>query len=415
MTQSLTMDADTLIGTLMSPETLQDPYPVYDRLREIAPNHLTAVGVRFVSTHELCMELLKSKDFGQSFGLGSEGGSTFLATIKESLILSNPPRHTRLRKLVSLAFSGRMIRDLTPRIQERVDGLLDDLEKSMTSNGTADFVSQVAEPLPALILGEMLGARDEDQDRLRQWEEAVANANKPILDAELLSRADWATRELHTYIRERVAERRVNPGTDLISVLTHIESEGETLTEVELVNVIWTIMAAGSQTTTTTLTTAMYLLLQLPETCKALVADPSKIPNALDEVMRYETPVQNTFMRIALRPTTLGGEPVAEGEHVVGLLASANRDPQAFSGADTLDVERADLGRSMAFGAGIHSCLGRALGRQQVIQGVESMLRRFPDLQLAEQDFLWRRLLPVRQLDHLYVQNGSSATDQGGH
>jgi cytochrome P450 len=408
--QLIDMNADELIGTLMSPDALRDPYPIYDRLREIAPNHLTGLGVRFVSTHELCLELLKSKDFGQSFGFGSEGDgeeSTFITTIKESLILSNPPRHTRLRKLVSLAFSGRMIKELTPRIQERLDDLMDDLEKTMAAQGVADLVKQVAEPLPALVLGEMLGARDEDRARLCEWEEAIANANKPILDGDLLARADWATRELHTYIRERVEERRENPGRDIISVLTRISADGETLTETELINVIWTIMAAGSQTTTTTLTTSMYLLLGNPETRAALVADPSKIPNGLDEIMRYETPVQNTFMRIALRPTTLGEQQVAEGEHVVGLLASANRDPQAFTDADSMNVERTELAKSMAFGAGLHSCLGRALGRQQVAQGVQTLLRRFPDLQLAEQDIIWRRLLPVRQLNHLYVRNGS--------
>src|SRR5581483_1278212 len=298
--QLASMNADELIGTLMSPSAMQDPYPIYDRLRDIAPNHLTELGVRFVSTHDICMELLKSKDFGQSFGFGSEGDgqdSTFIATIKESLILSNPPRHTRLRKLVSLAFSARMIKELTPRIQERLDDLMDDLDKSMTAHGSADLVKLVAEPLPALVLGEMLGARDDDRASLCEWEEAIANANKPILDGDLLERADWATRELHAYIKARVEERRGNPGADIISVLTRIESEGQTLTEVELINVIWTIMAAGSQTTTTTLTTSMYLLLQQPETRAALVADPSKIPTVLDEIMRYESPVQNTFMR----------------------------------------------------------------------------------------------------------------------
>jgi cytochrome P450 len=411
MTQQLvSMNADELIGTLMSPDALGDPYPIYERLREIAPNHLTGLGVRFVSTHDLCMELLKSKDFGQSFGFGSEGAgedSTFISTIKESLILSNPPRHTRLRKLVSLAFSGRMIKELTPRIQERLDDLMDELDKSMAAGGSADLVKLVAEPLPALVLGEMLGARDSDRAALCEWEEAIANANKPILDGDLLARADWATAELHAYIKARVEERRENPGDDIISVLTRIESEGETLTEVELINVIWTIMAAGSQTTTTTLTTSMYLLLQDPETLAALKADPSRIPAALDEVMRYESPVQNTFMRIALRPTTLGGQQVAEGEHVVGLFASANRDPAAFDAPDTMNVDRPELAKSLAFGAGLHSCLGRALGRQQVIQAVETLLKRFPDLRLAEQDIIWRRLLPVRQLNHLYVRNGS--------
>jgi cytochrome P450 len=327
--------------------------------------------------------------------------------IKESLILLNPPEHTRLRRLVSLAFSTRMIKDLSPRIQDRVDALLDVVAEKMTDGGTADIVTDVAMPLPALVIGEMLGAREEDQERLREWEEAIADNVKPILDEELLRRADRATKELHNYIRELIDERRVRPGDDIISVLTRLESEGETLTEIEAVNVIFTIMAAGAQTTTATLTTAVWLLLSDPNVRTRLVAEPELIPNALDEVMRFEAPVQNTFMRIALRPTELGGEKVEEGEHVVGFFAAANRDPCAFERPDAFEVDRAELAKSLAFGSGIHTCLGRALGRQQVIQGVETILRRFPHLRLAEQEITWRRLLPVRQLDHLYVKNGS--------
>lgn len=401
------LEADAIIGQLLSPAALENPYPMYDRLRELAPNHLSAVGVRFVSTHELCLELLKSKDFGQSFGLGSEGRDTesaFITTIKESLILSDPPRHTRLRKLVNLAFSARMIKELSPRIQERVDSLLDDMAETMSREGRADLVTYLAMPLPAMVLGEMLGARPEDRDRLREWEEAIANVVKPVLDEELLLRADWATKELHSYIRELIDERRQTPGTDIISVLAKIESEGDTLTESELVNVVFTIMAAGSQTTTATLSTMTYLLLRDRADWTRLTEDAALIPGALDEVMRFEAPVQNSFMRVAVRQTVLGGVTVEEGEHVVGLLAAANRDPKVFAEPDELVLDRAEVAKSLAFGSGIHSCLGRALGRQQVIQGVESILRRFPDLALSEQEITWRRLLPVRQLDHLYVE-----------
>jgi cytochrome P450 len=408
MTQdTAVLEADAIIGQLMSPVALENPYPMYDRLRELAPNHVSAVGVRFVSTHDLCGELLKSRDFGQSFGLGSEGRdaeSAFLTTIKESLILSDPPRHTRLRKLVNLAFSARMIKELGPRIQERIDSLLDDMADTMDREGQADLVTSLAMPLPAMVLGEMLGARPEDRDRLREWEEAIANVVKPVLDEELLLQADWATKELHSYIRELIDERRRTPGTDIISVLAKIESEGETLTESELVNVVFTIMAAGSQTTTATLSTMTYLLLRNRADWSRLSEDHALIPNALDEVMRYEAPVQNSFMRVAVRETVLGGQKVEEGEHVVGLLAAANRDPKAFTDPDQLVLDRGELGKSLAFGSGIHSCLGRALGRQQVIQGVESILRRFPDLALSEQEITWRRLLPVRQLDRLYVE-----------
>lgn len=402
--------ADVIIGTLMAPKGPADPYPYYEELREIAPNHVTPDGLRFVSTYDLCSELLRSKDFGQSFGFGAEGRedeSAFIRMIRESLILLNPPEHTRLRRLVSLAFSARMIKDLEPKIQARIDGLMDNLAEQMRDGGVADIVTVMAEPLPALVIGEMLGAREEDQHRLREWEEAIADNAKPILDEELLRRGDWAVNALQDYIRELIAERLENPGEDLISVLTKIKSEGDTLTDSELVNVIFTIMAAGSQTTTATLCIAMNEILRDPAKRAKLAADPELVPVALDEIMRYESTAQNTFMRIALRPTVLGGEVIDEGECVVGLLASANRDPAAFPNPDEIVLDRPDAAKSFAWGSGMHSCLGRALGRAQVTQAVQSLLARFPDMEIAPQEVRWRRLFPVRQLEHVYVRTTS--------
>ncbi len=408
MTQdTAVLEADAIIGQLMSPVALENPYPMYDRLRQLAPNHVSAVGVRFVSTHDLCSELLTSDDFGQSFGLGSEGRdaeSAFLVTVKESLISPDPPCPTRLRKFVDKAFLARLIEELSPRIQEQIDGLLDDMAETMGHEGRADLVTSLAMPLPALVFGEMLSAHPDDRVRLREWEDAIANVVKPVLDEQMLLRADWATKALHSYIGELIDERRRTPGTDVISILARTESEGDSLTESELVSVVFTIMAAGSQTTTATLSTMIYLLLRDRADWTRLREDPALIPDALDEVMRFEAPVQNSFMRVAVRQTVLGGERVEEGEHVVGLIAAANRDPKAYAESGRLVLDRAAAAESLAFESGIHTYLDWALGRRQVIQGVESILRRFPDLALSEQEITWRRLLPVRQLDHLYVE-----------
>jgi cytochrome P450 len=408
-----TLEADAIINELMSPQMQEDPYPLYDRLRELAPNHMSGFGVRFVSTHALCTELMRSKDFGQSFGMSSgagDAGSTFLETVKDMLILMDPPNHTRIRKLVTLAFSARMIQELTPRIRERIEALLDGIAEAVERDGKADLVEMLAVPLPSMVLGEMLGAPPEDSQRLRAWEEAIADAIKPILAEDLVARADRATTELHNYIRTLIDKRRREPGTDIVSVLTKLESEGDSLSERELLNVIFTIMAAGSQTTTSALTSMVWHILRDREHWERLRREPELIGNALDEDMRLEAPLHNSFMRIALRPSVLGGEEIAAGEHVVALFAAANRDPRAFDNPDALVLDRDELIKSFTFGAGIHLCLGRALGRQEVILTVEALLQRFPDLQLCEQEFVWRRLLPLRQLDRLYVQTDAKGT-----
>jgi len=409
--ETLVAEAEEIIQQLMAPVGVSDPYPLYDRLRTIAPNYRSVSGLRFASSYEVVAELLRSKDFGQSFGYGSDNhpDNSFISTVKESLILANPPQHTRLRKLVTPAFTVQKMNALTPRIQEQVSELLDVMAEKMADGGTADIVADLATSLPAMVLGEMLGSQSEDRDRLREWEEAIADNTKPVVDDELMRRADWATRELQQYIREVIAERRLNPGPDIISTLIRVQEDGDVLTESELVNMIWTLMSAGSQTTTATISVTAYLLLSRPELRAQIAADPDEIPKLVDEALRYEPVVQNSWMRVALRPTTLGGEPVAEGEHVVAWWAAANRDPAVFNDPDELSLDRRELGRSLAFGLGIHSCIGRALGRNQVIEALGMLLQRFPDLQLADQEITWRRLLPVRQLDHLYVSNGEKA------
>jgi cytochrome P450 len=404
MTESITAtDPETVIAALMGSAVVADPYPLYHALRTSAPDHQSAFGVRFLSSHALCEELLKSRDFGQSWGHGSEDrddDSAFIQMLSDSLILSNPPEHTRLRRLVASAFSPRTIKNLAPKIQVRIDELLNRID-----SGTVDIVEDFAVPLTSAVVGELLGVPAEDQPQLREWEEAIADAVKPVLDDQLLQRADRALPDFHAYIKKMIADRRVLPSDDLITALTVAEAEGGKLTEAELVNIIFTIMAAGSQTTSASISTGMFLLLQHPAQRQKLIEDPSLIANAVEEMMRFEPAVQNSFMRIALRDTTLGGAPVAEGEHVVTLIGAANRDPAVFDEPDRFLIERRNAKEGLAFGAGVHGCIGRALAVQQMVQTFQTMLRRFPDLQLADNEIEWRRFLPTRQLNHLYVAN----------
>ncbi|HEY4408245.1 MAG TPA: cytochrome P450, partial [Acidimicrobiia bacterium] len=257
------IDPDDLTIELMGDPQPGDPYPLYHALREAAPNHPSMLGVRFVSSYAGCIELMRSADFGQSFGFGSEeyGDSAFIKMVGEMLILTNPPQHTRLRRLVSIAFSPRMIERQIPKIQGNVDTLLD----QMAAKGGGDLVAEFANPIPAMMLCDLLGAHFEDQPKIQGWSDAVADAVKPVLDEEVLRRADEATLAFHGYIRDLVAERKADPGEDLISALCAVEEEGDRITETELVNVLFTIMAAGSETTTSLIASGTMLIGSHPD------------------------------------------------------------------------------------------------------------------------------------------------------
>ena len=397
------MDADDLLIELLSEPQTQDPYPLYRALREAAPNHPSMLGVRFVTSHAGCNELLRSHDFTTGFGLAGDGfeDRPFIKKTMEILVFTNGDQHTRLRRLVGIAFSPRMVDAVAPRLQAFIDTLLDDLAAA----GGAELITQYAMPIPAMVLTEMLGAPFEDHRTIQGWVDAVANSMKPVLEDELVRLADIATVEFDGYIRDLIAERRQHPGDDLLSALIAAEEEGDRLTENELANLLFTIMAAGNETTTSLISSGTMLLLEHPDERKKLAADPSLIGNAVEEILRYEAPIQNAFMRIAARDTTLLGEEVVEGEMVAALIGAANRDPEVFFEPDRFMVDRPGADAHLSFGAGIHFCLGRRVGLQSGRLALSSLLSRFPDLQLTERP-VWRKTIPTRRLERLEVTTG---------
>jgi pimeloyl-[acyl-carrier protein] synthase len=394
------MDPDDILIELLSEPQTQDPYPLYHALREAAPNHPSMLGVRFVSSHRGCTELMRSHDFATGFGLAGGGfeDRPFIKKTMEILVFTNGDQHTRLRRLVGIAFSPRMVEAVVPRLRTFVDKLLDDLAAA----GRAELVTEFAMPVPAMALTEMLGAPFEDHRAIQGWVDAVANSMKPVLEDELVRLADIATIEFDSYIRDLIAERRRSPGDDLLSALITAEEEGDRLTENELANLLFTIMAAGNETTTSLISTGTKLLLENPDEQKKLAADPSLIANAVEEMLRYEAPIQNAFMRIAERDTTLLGDEVVEGEMVAALIGAANHDPEVFEDPDRFQIDRTGAENHLSFGAGIHFCLGRRVGLQSGMLALGSLFRRFPDLRLAEEP-VWRKTIPTRRLERLDV------------
>jgi cytochrome P450 len=397
------MDPDDILIELLSDPQTQDPYPLYRRLREQAPNHPSMLGVRFVSSHRGCTELFRSHDFTTGFGLAGGGfeDRPFIKKTMEILVFTNGEQHTRLRRLVGIAFSPRMVEGVVPRLQTFIDTLLDQLAAA----GGGELVTEYAMAVPAMALTEMLGAPFEDHRTIQGWVDAVANSMKPVLEDELVRAADIATVEFDGYIRDLIAERRSHPGDDLLSALIAVEEEGDRLTENELANLLFTIMAAGNETTTSLISSGTMMLLDHPDERKKLAADPTLIGNAVEEMLRYEAPIQNAFMRIADRDTTLLGDEIVEGEMVAALVGAANRDPEAFDDPDRFVVDRPGADAHLAFGGGIHFCLGRRIGLQSGMMALSSLLRRFPDLRMTERP-VWRKTIPTRRLERLDVTTG---------
>jgi cytochrome P450 len=400
----MTADPDDILIELLSEPPPDDPYPLYHALRDAAPNHPSMLGVRFVSSHAVCTELLRSGAFTTGFGFGGEGFEErpFIKKTLEILVFTNGEQHTRLRRLVSLAFSPKMVESVVPRLRAFVDETLDRIADA----GSADLLVEYAMPVPAMVLTELLGAPFEDHRSIQAWVDAIANSMKPVLEDELVRRADVATVEFDQYIRQLMAERRRHPGDDLLSALLAVEEEGDRLTENELANLLFTIMAAGNETTTSLITSGTLMLLTHPDEYRKLVDEPELIGNAVDEMLRYEAPIQNSFMRIAAHDTELGGDEVVEGELVAALVGAANRDPAVFDDPDAFRVDRPNAADHLSFGAGIHFCLGRRVGLQSGMIALEALIRRFPKLELTEVP-KWRKTIPTRRIHRLDVVTGS--------
>ena len=397
-------DPDDILFELLSEPQPEDPYPLYQALREAAPSHPSMLGVRFVSSHAGCTELLRSSAFTTGFGFGGAGfeDRPFIQKTMEILVFTNGPQHARLRRLVSLAFSPKMVEGVIPKLAAFVDSTLD----RIADLGSCDLLVEYAMPVPAMVLTELLGAPFEDHRQVQAWVDAVANSMKPVLEDELVAKADVATVEFDAYIRGLMAERRRNPGDDLLSALIAAEEEGDRLTENELANLLFTIMAAGNETTTSLISSGTNMLLAHPDEYRKLVGDPSLIGNAVDEMLRYEAPIQNSFMRIAACDTTLLGDEVVEGEMVAALVGAANRDPAVFDEPDRFLVDRRNADDHLSFGSGIHFCLGRRVGLQSAMVALSSLIARFPKLELAE-GTRWRKTIPTRRLDRLEVVTGA--------
>jgi cytochrome P450 len=363
------------------PEVHEDPYPLYERMRSLDPVHWNLPGVWMLTRHADAVRMLRhprmSSDFRNSELFEMFREMNALDDREPSMLFRDPPDHTRLRNLVSKAFSPKVIESMRPFIGEVVDRLL----AEQAGRETFDLVAEVAHPLPVIVICEMLGVPAEDQHLFSKWSDDLVHTLDPMVGPDVMQRGTESELAFGSYFRALIAERRKAPRADLLSALIAAEEEGERLSEEELLRTLILLLVAGHETTVNLISNGMLALLRNRSQLERLQEDPSLLRPAVEELLRYDSPVQLTS-RVALEPMQFGDKPVRKGQHVVALVGAANRDPEQFPDPDRLDLTRAD-NKHIAFGGGIHFCLGASLARAEGQAAIGALVARFPQMEPA--------------------------------
>jgi pimeloyl-[acyl-carrier protein] synthase len=386
----------------MDPGFIEDPYPTYHRLRAGDPVHQNPLGFWVLTRYEDVVTALRdprlAKEAIASFVAARFG--TPIPAVGLSMLDRDPPDHTRLRGLVSKAFTPRVVEGLRPHIQHIVDGLLARVE----GGHSMDLIEEFAYPLPVIVICQMLGVPVEDRDRFRQWGLDIARGLDSILlppDSEVGRRSTAARRALADYFRALIAERRAAPRGDMLSDLIAAEEAGDKLSVDELLATCILLLVAGHETTVNLIGNGTLALLRHPDQLRRLREDPGLIGSAVEELLRYDGPVQRTA-RIPTEDVTIGGRTLPKGELVMPFIGAADRDPAQFPDPDRLDIGRAD-NRHIAFGWGIHFCLGAPLARLEGQIAIGTLVQRLPKLALDTDRPEHRLSLTLRGLTRLPV------------
>jgi cytochrome P450 len=403
-----TTDATPLFNPF-DPAFRADPYPSYAQLREREPVHVSPFGFVVLSRYEDVARTLRDNDFSRDV----EANATLTANPAremrrdrlrrrreegsgaKNILNLDPPDHTRLRRLVSLAFTPSAIERLRPLITGLVDGILD----RAAERGSMELVDELAFPVPFLVISELLGMPTEREEEIRAWSQTLTAALEPTADDATMIDAEAAVQLLGEYLREVIEDRRHHLGDDLLSKLLVVEEAGDRLSPAELISFVVLLYVAGHETTVNLIGNGLLALLRHPDQLSRWRDDPSLDTAAIDELLRFDGPVQQT-VRIPMRNVRFGDVEVEAGTTVMTILGSANHDPAMFDDPETLRLDRPNAGRHLAFSGGIHYCLGASLAKLEATVAISSVIRRFPDLHLAGEPH-WRDRLTIRGVDHL--------------
>ncbi len=420
MAQALTSPFDN--PDRVAPEVIANPYPSYDELRTRDPVHWND-GLKYwaLTRYPDVLAALRDRRLSMermSFFVGRlpEPVQEMMAPVtrlfSNMMLMSDPPKHTRLRSLANKAFTPRVVEAIRSHIQAIVDRALDKVEEA----GKMDVIADLAYPLPVTVICEMLGVAPEDREQFKNWSDDLAYFLGDIRRAaQHIPVAQQSALAMTEYLKDIIRECRRNPRDNLISALVAVEEQGEVFSEEELFSMFILLHLGGHETTTNLIGNGLLALLQNPDQLEKLKADPSLIETAVEEFLRYNSPIQSTI-RLALEDLEIGGQSISQGQWVGIYIGAANTDPAQFADPDRLDITRRE-NRHLAFGFGPHFCLGAALARLEGQIAINTVLRRMRHLRLEPpfspespvEEFPWRNNRAFHGLESLPVAfNGAS-------
>jgi len=393
----------------MNPEYQKDPFSLLDEVREAGRiHHDPLLGRYIVARFDDVYAILNDREFFVDPRKAAEGTFNRIFNradaleerdVQPSMLFLDPPDHTRLRSLVTKAFTPRSIEKMRDRIGEIANELLDKVE----GQSSFDLMAAFCQPFPTIVIAEMLGVDPKDQADFKRWtDDSVAAGFDPFASEEKKKKAMEAGEAMTAYLRRTIAERRAEPRDDLITAMLQAEDNGDFFNDDEVVTMVGLLLAAGNVTTTDLLGNGIKNLLQHPDQVQLLRDNPSLIVNAVEEMLRYEGPV--TFSgRITPDDREVAGCPVSKGQSITVALGGANYDPRLHKDPHKFDITREDVDH-VAFGGGRRYCLGAPLARLETQVGVLTLLNRFPNLRLPEQEFEWKTVPGFRGLEKLIVE-----------
>jgi len=397
--------AEPITYNPFEPGFIENPYLQYAAMRDTDPIHLTPLEFWVLFNYEDIARFLKDPTLSvedanarptaidqmiiDAVGDRSDRGS-------HTMLNLDPPDHSRLRKLVTKAFTPRVIENLRPRVQALVNEMLDEAEK----RGDMDLIADFAFPLPFAVISEMLGVPAKDGDKLRAWSGMIVRSLEPIVDTNLAVAIADASDHMYDYVGEMIEKKRKEPADDLLSALIAAEEQGDALTDDELQEQVLLLYVAGHETTVNLIGNGVLALLNARDQLERLRADASLMPNAVEELLRFDSPVQMS-RRITLKDVEIGGKKIEKGSFCAVVLASANRDRARWGeNADELDLARAEASHHLSFGGGVHYCLGAALARVEGQVAIGSLVNRFETIEPAS-DPQWNGRINLRGLETL--------------
>ena len=386
----------------LSPSVYTDPYPTYERLRDKDPVHWSPlmdswVFSRYKHVDSILRDHKRFSNDSSKRGNPSHIDEAFDLQSQPSMLFRDPPDHTRLRALVSRAFTPAVVEGLAGHIRAIADDLLDQLDDP----SAFDLMEAIAAPLPVIVIAELLGVPTEDRPQFQIWSRHRARGLEPNITDKERRLVTEAGKELDAYFLGIIDQRRREPQDDLISGLVAAEEAGDKLSQAELLAMLRLLLVAGNETTTKLIGNGMLALLRNPEQLEVLRQSPDLMPSAIEELLRYDAPVQ-LDVRVALEDVEFDGRHVKKGQGIMVLLGSANRDPEVFSEPDRLDLTRQEANH-ISFGRGIHHCLGAPLARLEGRLTFEAIMERFADIRMQTDRPVFRDNIILRGLEVLPV------------